>query len=130
MLFSYIQKINILSHWNWNIDMFETLQYTKYNVGSYYQYHTDEGGWCQNKKDMRKISFSLILNEDYEGGEFELEMPFKYNENYMYSKEFKKFNFKSNTLIVFHSDLIHKVYPVIKGVRESLVGWVSGPAFI
>lgn len=130
LLFEYISTINNMLHWNWNIDQFDVLQYTRYKVGNYYNYHTDEGGWCQNKQSMRKISFSLILNDEYEGGEFELEQPFVYNEKFEIQNQFKKFKLNSNSLIVFHSDLIHKVHPVIRGVRESLVGWVSGPAFI
>lgn len=130
LLFKYINNINASMYWNWNIEQFDTLQYTKYRVGNYYNYHIDESGWCQNKQDMRKISFSLLLNDDYEGGEFELEQLFMYNEKFERQSEFKKFKLKSNSLIVFHSDLIHKVHPVYKGVRESLVGWVSGPAFV
>jgi len=130
LLFEYIKNINIALTWNWNINQFNSLQYTRYKVGHYYDYHTDEGGWVGYKNNMRKISFSLILNDDYEGGEFEIETPFMYDKNFKYNKEFKKLKLESNSLIVFHSDCIHKVHPVIKGVRESLVGWVSGPPFI
>ena len=34
------------------------------------------------------------------------------------------------TIIVFPSMLLHKVTPVTKGIRHSLVQWFSGPDFI
>lgn len=36
---------------------------------------------------------------------------------------------KTGTMIVFPSHIWHKVGPVTKGVRKSLVGWVVGKPF-
>jgi|694.fasta_scaffold125863_5 PKHD-type hydroxylase len=130
LMFKYIKYENINLGWNWDLDFIEPLQYTIYDKDDYYNYHTDEGGWHYNKEKMRKISFTLTLNDNYEGGEFELENLFFYDEKYQFKKEIKKYVLPENTLLIFHSDLIHKVCPIIKGRRESLVGWISGPPFV
>ena len=96
----------------------EPLQVTKYEEGDRYDWHQDESEWCRNKRPnekIRKISFTLLLNEDFEGGEFVLinqEIPLK-----------------AGTMIFFQSDDYHQVNPVKKGVRNSLVGWIQGPAW-
>ena len=33
------------------------------------------------------------------------------------------------TAVIFPSFLVHRVAPVISGVRKSLVSWISGPPF-
>ena len=37
---------------------------------------------------------------------------------------------KKGAMILFPSFLLHKVSPVTKGTRNSLVGWVRGPNFV
>mgnify|MGYP003641320843 FL=1 len=59
---------------------------------------------------------SLILNDDYEGGEFET-----------WSSGKKKF--KKGSMIFFPSWVLHKVNPVTKGTRYSLVVWFLGAPF-
>ena len=66
----------------------------------------------------------LFLNEDYEGGEFDLEI---------YKPEtdprYKTFKSKAGSAIFFQSDQWHRVRPIISGTRESLVAWFYGPPY-
>ena len=58
---------------------------------------------------------------DFEGGEFEINQGTETNPMVTDTKK--------NRAIVFPSWTIHRVKPVIKGVRKSLVIWVVGPKF-
>ena len=118
----------------------EIIQYTIYNEGDYYDWHTDGGltthykpqfignstdgvgndFYNQNTELVRKLSFSLQLSdpEDYEGGE--LELINEIGESYLAPKT-------QGCLILFDSRTRHRVRTVTKGTRKSLVGWVLGP---
>ena len=77
---------------------------------------------------VSKLSFTICLNDNYEGGEFELSLPNPKPEKHRFFKFDKVF--KKGTLIVFPSFTWHKVNPVIKGYRKVLVGWVLGKPFV
>ena len=47
------------------------LQFTEYKVGQRYDWHVDQNNGYEDT--IRKISFSILLNDDFEGGEFEIE---------------------------------------------------------
>jgi len=87
----------------------ENIQYTEYDAEykGHYDYHIDVGGDRQN----RKISAVVMLNDGYEGGELEL-----------YGKDISYALGKGN-VIIFPSFMLHKVHPVTKGLRKSLVVW-------
>ena len=113
---SYCQRVNEAAKWHFELDFLEPIQITKYAEGDRYDWHQDESEWCRNKRKearIRKVSFVLLLNEDFEGGEFLLinqEIPLK-----------------AGTMIFFHSDDHHQVNAITKGERRSLVGWIQGP---
>ena len=101
---------------------FNEMQYSEYNSSCLAKYddHMDmflgmplDGAWTP-----RKLSVTLLLSDDFEGGEFEF-----------YGHGNDQPQFKAGTLIVFPSFLIHKVKPVTKGIRHSLVAWCVGPKF-
>jgi PKHD-type hydroxylase len=66
---------------------------------------------------MRKLSLVLLLNDEFEGGDFELLWPGN------------KIPLKKGRVILFPSILMHRVKPVTKGTRKSLVAWMQGPNF-
>jgi PKHD-type hydroxylase len=70
---------------------------------------------------VRKLSLSLLLNDDFEGGEFHINQG---NEKQPIIVPTKK-----GRAILFPSFMIHRVTPVTKGIRRSLVVWVLGPKF-
>jgi PKHD-type hydroxylase len=100
--------------------MTENLQYTEYSseYQGYYDYHLDIGSGFESS---RKLSISVQLSDeaDYEGGELE----------FLIGCDKKHASKKQGTVIIFPSYLLHKVNPVTKGKRCSLVTWVAGPPF-
>lgn len=98
----------------------EHMQYTVYEgeKEGHYNWHLDSGN---NDTSPRKLSMVLQLSdpEEYEGGQLEV---FTQAEPTQIPKQ-------KGLLCVFPSWTLHRVTPVTKGVRRSLVVWVSGPAF-
>ena len=65
-----------------------------------------------------KMSCVIFLNDEFEGGEFEI-----------HTSEKQVIELKKRDIILFHADTPHRVKPITSGVRHSLVGWVQGPAY-
>ena len=123
-----INNINKRCSWNFNISVCEPLQYTVYEEKDFYDWHIDSHSKPYDNGYIRKLSFTICLNDDYEGGEFELSLPNPKPEKH----RFFKFNevFKKGTLIVFPSFTWHRVNPITKGHRKVLVGWLLGKPFV
>ena len=97
----------------------ENLQFTEYTAPSgKYDSHIDRSYGIS----VRKLSIVLQLTDadTYEGGDLEL-IPQIENPHKMPRKR--------GTLIAFPSYQLHRVTPVTKGIRNSLVGWVNGKQF-
>ena len=108
---------------SFNIGGVEPVQYGLYEPGGTYSWHVDQHP-KPVRGNVRKISMTLFLNEDYEGGEFDLEL---------YSPDtdprFKTFKLKTGSAIFFQGDQWHRVRPVTSGLRKSLVAWFYGPPY-
>ena len=73
---------------------------------------------------VRKLSMSIILNGNFQGGKFEFAT---------YGREvcqITPIEASPGTIIVFPSSMEHRVTPVTKGIRYSLVTWFLGPPFV
>lgn len=123
---------------HWNITDRQNFQYTVYTKGQYYDWHRDtfddphDEPW---KGLMRKLSFTLLLNDpqEYENGQFELDTSWKYGPHESWNRHFvleELFNIGKGSMIVFQSQLWHRVRPVKSGKRKTLVGWYLGPPFV
>ena len=119
-------QVNKLAGWDLDINGIEPLQYGEYHSNGEYGWHVDQHAEVHNDNRVRKLSFSVFLNNNYEGGEFDLEVSNPSNETRYIT--FNK-NTETNTALFFHSDYWHRVRPVKKGVRKSLVGWLLGPKY-
>ena len=88
------------------------MQILKYKVGGFYKQHIDSGRFSP-----RTLSFIYLVNEDYEGGELVIELP--------KIKETIPIEVKKDRLIIWPSNFMypHKVNPVIKGIKYSVVAW-------
>ena len=74
---------------------------------------------------IRKLSFTLCLNDNYEGGLFDLSIPNpKKEDDIIHTIDLKKFG--TGTLLVFPSFVWHRVNKVTSGIRKVLVGWTLG----
>jgi len=118
----------------------ETIQYTQYGTGQFYDWHIDAGldgaykpqiltnshtNMSQelaavNGEYVRKLSFSIQLSdpEDYTGGEVQF---IDNARNTFFAPK------QRGTVILFDSRTQHRVRKVKSGLRKSLVGWVVGP---
>lgn len=97
----------------------ELAQFTEYSGGGFYDWHMDSDVNGIKEPPVRKISMTCLLsNEDeFEGGGLEL----------MSEGKFAKI--KQGHAIFFASYIQHRVVPVTKGVRNSLVMWFGGTPF-
>ena len=98
------------------------VQYTKYQKGDFYTWHTDDDFNATHKKhqNVRKLSITVALNMgSYEGGNLQLVLN--------HQKEPRTMRLEFGDVLVFPSFTQHQITPVTKGIRLSLVSWVSGP---
>ena len=110
-------------YYNYDLDHFDSgIQATRYEVGQNYGWHVDAGdGDGTNGKPLRKLSMSLVLDSEFEGGELEIfDCP---------RHKTLSFDIKPGTACIFPSWISHRVKPVTSGTRYSLVAWMNGPEF-
>jgi PKHD-type hydroxylase len=109
-------------YYNYDLYGYDSIQYTSYKPGDYYDWHMDTtlGNQHQNQPP-RKLSATLLLNEDFKGGKFEFFTGYKTKP--------EQPELHAGSLIIFPSLLYHRVAPVTSGTRNSLVTWVLGPRF-
>ena len=136
----YIYEANQKAGWNFDWDFSESCQFTRYGVGQYYGWHCDSWNQPYNKPNspqehgkIRKLSVTISLSEpeDYVGGNLEFDM-----RNQKDWEQDKKKAIHECTeirprgsIIVFPSFVWHRVAPVVKGTRYSLVIWNLGYPF-
>lgn len=103
----------------YDIDGFEAFQYTKYKNNQHYTWHFD--AFTEYSTWERRISASIILTEPdkYEGGVLQVVT----NGNIENPISFKP---SAGSVVFFASWMSHRVTPVQKGVRKSLVAWIMG----
>ena len=111
------KAINTANKELWNFDwegQTDEIQYTEYYdiKGGKYDWHIDVGNGTMS---MRKISAVVLLNDGYEGGKLQLK---SIGEN---------LDMKKGNMFIFPSFISHRVTPVTKGTRKSLVMWAGGP---
>ena len=77
----------------------------------------------------RKISVTIWLNDpqEYEGGEFDLEVRGPSLPDWM--RRYDTFKLPKKSIIIFPSNKWHRVRPVTSGIRKALVLWFQGPPF-
>jgi len=80
----------------------------------FYDWHTDFAGL----RPLRKISISIQLSrpEDYDGGDLEL----------LYGTAPQRLDKARGAFLAFPSFMLHRVTPVTRGTRWSLVAWILG----
>ena len=136
----YVHQANKLAGWNFDFDYTESSQFTIYEEGQYYGWHTDSKfePYSDNSDKnfngkIRKLSVTVSLNDstEYEGGllQFSLRNDKDFEKN---SESATKTCFEilpRGSIVVFPSFVWHRVTPVTKGTRYSLVMWNLGYPF-
>ena len=128
-------EANERAGWKYDIKGAESMQITRYKKGGFYCFHKDGKSDHLSAYDqpdnefmhghVRKLSMTVLLNDNYEGGEFQFAT---YNQEKC-TIDTPEFN-KTGMIVVFPSDMEHRVAPVTKGIRYSLVVWFLGPPFV
>ena len=129
----YVHKANLNAGWNFQWNRTESVQFTKYNINQYYDWHCDSWEKPYKNGEVRKLSMTCQLTDgsEYEGGE--LEFDFRNYEPYERDESKHLIRVKEvlpkGSIIIFPSFVWHRVKPVKKGVRHSLVAWNNGASF-
>jgi len=128
----YIYKANENAGWNFEWDWSEPCQFTEYKKGQFYDWHCDSFPEPYNEPKnpnrhgkLRKLSMTISLTnpEEYEGGD--LEFDFRNTDEGSQPRICEEIR-KKGSVIVFPSFVWHRVTPVTKGTRHSLVCWNIG----
>lgn len=122
-----IQSANEM-FFNYHLNGYSFFQYTTYKAEEKgrYDWHMDMAVGQSSRENTephpRKLSVTLLLNDDFEGGEFQINL----------SKEDQPETIKipKGRAVLFPSYVLHRVTPVTKGIRKSLVVWTLGPKFV
>ena len=116
----HVMKTTNGNHFGFDgMQLTEFAQYTEYPEGGFYDWHVDNDVNCQHEPPVRKISMTCLLSHEseFEGGDLEL------------MREGKIAKIKQGHAIFFASFIRHRVTPVIRGTRKSLVMWFGGTPF-
>jgi len=99
----------------------EHFQYTRYTGvdKSFYDWHMDKG--INNGDPPRKLSMVVMLSDpsEYEGGDLQVNL----------GSEVKTLAKTQGIVHIFPTWILHRVTPVTKGTRRSLVIWACGSKF-
>ena len=132
----YIHDANQRAEWNHEWNFSQACQFTEYKKGQYYDWHCDsdilpydEPDDSDQHKKIRKLSMTLSLTDpkDYKGGD--LEFDFRSTDTGSQPQICKEVRPKGS-IIVFPSFVWHRVKPVTKGIRHSLVCWNVGQPYV
>jgi len=95
----------------------EMAQYTEYPSGGFYDWHIDSDTVFTHEPPVRKISMTCLLSHEseFEGGELQI------------FREENKVKLTQGSAIFFASFIRHRVAPITRGTRKSLVMWFGGP---
>jgi PKHD-type hydroxylase len=134
LLQPFIYDANEKANWNFKWDYTEEIQFTKYEINQHYSWHCDSSPKPYNKPNtgyhnkIRKLSAIISLSnpKDYLGGKVE----FQFRNSIDSSKinECKEIS-ERGSIVVFPSFVWHRVTPITKGTRYSLVMWNLGYPF-
>jgi PKHD-type hydroxylase len=109
-----------LNHFGFeNMKITEQAQFTEYPKGGFYDWHMDLDVNGQHEPPIRKISMTILLSDPstFKGGHLE------------FMEKNKIPELKQGQAIFFASFIRHRVAPVTKGIRRSLVMWFGGTPF-
>ena len=109
-----------LNHFGFeNMKITEPAQFTEYPKGGFYDWHMDLDVNGTHEPPIRKISMTILLSDPstFKGGNLE------------FMEKNKVPELKQGQAIFFASFIRHRVAPVTKGMRRSLVMWFGGTPF-
>ena len=110
-----------LNHFGFeNVEITEPAQFTEYPKGGFYDWHMDLNAFGQTgQHPIRKISMTCLLSDpsEFKGGDL------------AFDDSKSKITLQQGQAVFFASFMKHRVEPVKKGIRRSLVMWFGGTPF-
>lgn len=88
----------------------------EYDPNGYFDWHVDIGPGIFATRKLSMVTF-LTPPEDYEGG------------NLCFMDKGEPLRLPQGTTAIFPAYMLHKVEPVTRGTRYTLVSWAHGPSF-
>ena len=87
----------------------DNIMYAEYGEGQEYLWHPDSeaGAWTES----RRVSMIVVLEAPDSGGEFQI-------------RELGTIPLRPGSLLVFDSEMVHRVTAVTQGIRKSMVFWM------
>ncbi len=104
----------------YNFNDLDTVLFNSYKENDFYDWHKDG-----SNNQFHDVKFTIIINnslQEYKGGGLEI---FSHGGKTPI-KEFEE----PGSLLMFKSDIPHRVLPIEKGIRNSIVFFIKGPKFI
>lgn len=123
LIHPFIDEANKNAGWNLEYDKVKAIQFTEYTKGGYYDWHRDSFEEPFKDGKIRKLSVTVNLNDDYEGGDMYFDNELEYGKT---KPMLNKIGRPKGSINVFPSHIWHKVDTVTKGTRYSLVVWFKG----
>lgn len=118
-IFHHYMNIANREIWEYDITGCQAIQVTKYTKSGHYTWHCDYGT-SDDVQNTRKLSASLLLSDpsEYVGGKLQI---------IDYQGKVVSIPKKMGQITFFDARIPHRVAPVLKGERVSLVAWFTGP---
>ena len=117
---------------HYDLTYFQAIQFAEYKDGGFYGWHQDASG-IDPDNETRKLSLTLVLSDPdtFQGGELQFYNGGRPMEDMgdITGKQVQQDIQAQGTVVVFDSRDWHRVTPVVKGVRHSVVCWTVGPNF-
>ena len=117
---------------NYDLTFFQAIQFAEYKDGGFYGWHQDASG-IDPDNETRKLSLTLVLSDPntFEGGELQFYSGDRPMEDMgeITGEQVQQDIQAQGTVVVFDSRDFHRVTPVTKGIRHSVVCWTLGPNF-
>lgn len=117
---------------HYDLTYFQAIQFAEYQNGGFYGWHQDASG-IEPNNETRKLSLTLVLSkpDNFEGGELQFyngDRPME-DMGEITAEQVTNDIKAQGSVICFDSRDFHRVTPVTKGVRHSIVCWTVGPNF-
>jgi PKHD-type hydroxylase len=119
-MFERLNALVLAANQHYRFDIYgfiDPVQVAEYGVDDHFDWHVD---LSTGMTSLRKLSISVQLSDpaDYDGGELEF-----------HGSSYGRQPTSRGAAILFPSFVSHRVTPITRGTRFSLVAWASGPAF-
>ena len=131
LVWHFLREANKIQ-FHYELTFFQAIQFAEYKDGGFYGWHQDASGVDPNN-ETRKLSLTLVLSDPdtFEGGELQFyngDRPME-DMGKITAEQVTNDIKAQGTVVVFDSRDWHRVTPVTKGVRHSIVCWTVGPNF-